>query len=140
MGIVAGAMLLGSGCTYWFPHSLVASDRPFGEPVTGRSDRVEASSCRSYILSIPAGGEDPTLDGTMEKLHDKAPKHHSAFRDVRVDEAWTNYFFWLVAEHCVSVSAEPVFLGAAASKPRPAAAAPSAPPPAEAPAEAPAAE
>jgi hypothetical protein len=111
VGVVIALGLLGStaGCTYWFPHSLVASDRPLtADPTPGK--RVEASSCRLYILFVfPAGGEDPTIDNVMSALHDKASKA-TAFRDLRFDEAFTNYV--LAGERCVSVTAEPLYTAA----------------------------
>jgi hypothetical protein len=140
------AALAGSGCAYYFPHTLVATNiRSTSETETfvRGSARVETQVCGNRLFGIPFG-PDPTMDAFIGGLEQQAAGA-VGFEDIRVDRVFVNYLF-VFWQDCVSGSAvpllPPVRPRAAKRPPRPAPPVENAAPPPEepAPAETPPAE
>jgi hypothetical protein len=122
MVLVAAVAACGAGCAVWYPHSVVASDRPVHEAVfTG--ERVRGRVCGRYIVGIPIGPHAGSIDELMEQLHALAPQA-IAFQDLRFDEIVSWYVVY--TERCLEGSAQPLMPVPIMLR-RPATAAPSAP-------------
>ena len=119
-----------SACTYYFPHSLVASNiRTTPDPLTAGGKRVEAEVCGNRILTIPFG-PDPRMSAVMDALQAQVT-NAIGFEDIRIDVSFVNYLFPIFYQNCVQASAYPLFAVKARS---PKAAHKSAPPAEEPPA------
>ena len=117
-----------SGCTYYFPHSLVASNiRTTPDPLTAGGKRVEAEICGNRLFTIPFG-PDPRMSAVMDALQAQVT-NAIGFEDIRIDVSLVNYLFPIFYQNCVYASAYPLF----AVKARPSKAAHKSAPPAEAP-------
>jgi hypothetical protein len=103
VGLLALASV--SGCIYWSPHSLVASDRPIREAVlVGK--RVQDRVCNRAVFGVPFGETRASIDDLMEHFHDAAPQA-TAFQDIRLDEVLSWYVVY--SERCLVGSAQPVY-------------------------------
>ena len=97
-----------SGCTYYFPQSLVASNiRTTPEPLTAGGRRVEAEICGNRLLTIPFG-PDPRMSAVMDALQSQVT-NAIGFEDIRIDVSIVNYFLWLFYQNCIHASAYPLF-------------------------------
>jgi hypothetical protein len=122
-----------SACTYYFPHSLVASNiRTTADPLTAGGKRLEAEVCGNRLIGIPFG-PDPKMAAVMDALQVQAT-NAIGFEDIRIDVSFVNYLFPIFFQNCVYASAYPLF-AVKAHPPKAAArrsAAPAEPPPAPA--------
>ncbi len=83
-----------SGCTYYFPHSLVASNiRTTPDPLTTGGKRVEAEVCGNRLFTIPFG-PDPRMSAVMDALQAQVT-NAIGFEDIRIDVSVVNYFLWI---------------------------------------------
>src|SRR3954463_3147803 len=97
-----------SGCTYYFPHSLVASNiRTTPEPLTAGGKRVEAEVCGNRLFTIPFG-PDPRMSVVMDALQEQVT-NAIGFEDIRIDVSLVNYLFPIFYQNCVYASAYPLF-------------------------------
>ena len=97
-----------SGCTYYFPHSLVASNiRTTPDPLTAGGKRVEAEICGNRLFTIPFG-PDPRMSAVMDALQAQVT-NAIGFEDIRIDVSIVNYLFPIFYQNCVYASAYPLF-------------------------------
>jgi hypothetical protein len=109
---LAGLVLLtatSASCTYYFPHSIVATNirTNDGDPLASGSKRVEAEVCGNRVLWIPFGPE-PRTTTVMTALQDQVT-NAVGFEDLRIDVSFVNYFFPIFWQNCVQASALPLF-------------------------------
>jgi hypothetical protein len=94
----------GAGCAVWYPHSLVASDRPIREAVlTG--ERVHDRVCGGYFAGLLLTDTRGSIQELMEQFHALAPQA-IAFQDLRFDEVVSWYVVY--TKRCLDGSAQPV--------------------------------
>jgi hypothetical protein len=105
VGAIAALVATTSGCAWYFPHSLVAADRPLG-PGLEVGARMHETACRVHVLGLPLFGAEPKIDVVMDMLYAEA-HHPVGFRSIRLDESWVGYVLW--HERCLDVSAEPLY-------------------------------
>lgn len=98
-----------SGCAYYEPHSLVATNirTTDKDALTSGSKRIEATICGGRIISIPVG-PDPRITALMNALQDQVT-NAVGFEDIEIDTSRVNYFLWLYYEDCIHGSAFPLF-------------------------------
>jgi hypothetical protein len=97
-----------SGCTYYFPHSLVASNiRTTPDRLTAGGRRVEAEICGNRLFTIPFGPE-PRMSVVMDALQEQVT-NAIGFEDIRIDVSFVNYLFPIFYQNCVQASAYPLF-------------------------------
>jgi hypothetical protein len=120
-----------ASCTFYFPHSLVATNirTTDKDALTSGSKRVEAEVCGHRVLWIPFGPE-PRMTAVMAALQEQVT-NAIGFEDIRVDVSFVNYVYPLFWQQCVQASAFPLF---AVTGKRPAKPAQKTPAPEEAPA------
>jgi len=117
-----------ASCTYYFPHSLVATnirttDR---DALMSGSKRVEAEVCGNRVLWIPFGPE-PRMTAVMAALQDQVT-NAVGFEDIRIDFSFVNYVYPLFWQQCVQASAFPLLpVTKRPSKPAPKGTAPAEP-------------
>ena len=104
-----------AGCTYYFPHSLVATNirTTDKDALTSGSKRVEAEVCGNRVLWIPVG-PDPRMTAVMAALQEQVTSA-IGFEDIRIDISFVNYVYPLFWQQCVQRSAFPLFAGQQAS-------------------------
>lgn len=123
-----------ASCTYYFPHSLVATNirTTDKDALTSGSKRVEAEVCGNRVLWIPFGPE-PRMTAVMAALQEQVT-NAIGFEDIRIDVSFVNYVYPLFWQQCVQGLAFPLFAvtGKRPSKAAPTAAPSSATPPADA--------
>ena len=97
-----------SGCTYYFPHSLVATNirTTDKDALTSGPTRVEAEVCGNRVLWIPFGPE-PRMTAIMAALQDQVT-NAIGFEDIRIDVSFVNYVYPLFWQQCVQASAFPL--------------------------------